>query len=77
MKNKSINNKHSLDFKDYFTHCIQKFQMVVDKGYRDYKIDLIQLGKFLQLIVTNLEKMEIVNINIYPCNSHTNKTKRK
>ena len=51
--------------------------MVDDKGSRGYKIDLVQLGKFLQFFVTNLEKMKKVNFNIYPCNFYSNKTKRE
>ena len=37
-----------------------------------YGRPLLQLGNFLQFFSTNLEKIENINLYIFPCNSNKN-----
>ena len=48
------------------------FHKLDDRGFRASKIDILQLGNFLQFFSTNLEKIENMNFYIFPCNSNEN-----
>ena len=39
---------------------------------RASKIDILQLGNFLQFFSTNLEKIENIDFYIFPCDSNEN-----
>lgn len=70
-KNKATNKKYtSNERKFYIFH--EKIPKLDDRGFRASKIDILQLGNFLQFFSTNLEKIENINFYIFPCNSNKN-----
>ena len=56
---------------------MKRFQTLDDRGFRTSKIDILQLGNFLQFFSTNLEKIENINFYIFPCNSNKNQARKK
>jgi len=58
--------------KENFMFFMKRFQTLDDRGFRTSKIDILQLGNFLQFFSTNLEKIENINFYNFPCNSNKN-----
>ena len=58
--------------KENFIYFMKRFQKLDDRGFRASKIDILQLGNFLQFFSTNLEKIENIDFYIFPCNSKKN-----
>ena len=58
--------------KESFIYFYEKIPKLDDRGFRVSKIDILQLGNFLQFFLTNLEKIENINFYIFPCNSNKN-----
>ena len=58
--------------KENFYIFYEKIPKLDHRGFRASKIDVLQLGNFLQFFSTNLEKIENINFYIFPCNSNKN-----
>ena len=68
-KNKAINKKYTSN--EIFFICFMKnIPKLDDRGFKVSTIDVLQLGNFLQFFSTNLEKIENINLYIFPCNSN-------
>ena len=55
-----------------FIYFMKKIPKLDDRGFKVFTIDVLQLGNFLQFFSTNLEKIENINLYIFPCNSNKN-----
>ena len=55
-----------------FIYFMKKIPKLDDRGFKVSTIDVLQLGNFLQFFSTNLEKIENINLYIFPCNSNKN-----
>ena len=55
-----------------FIYFMKKIPKLDDRGFKVSTIDVLQLGNFLQFFSTNLEKIENINLYIFPCNSNEN-----
>ena len=64
-KNKATNKKYTSNERNFFIFY-EKIPNLDDRGYRAFKIDILQLGNFLQFFSTNLEKIENINFYIFP-----------
>ena len=67
-ENKATNKKYTLNERKFYVF----HEKIPKTGFRASKIDILQLGNFLQFFMTNLEKMENINFYIFPCNSNEN-----
>ena len=65
-----IRNMHQM--KENFIYFYQNIPKLDDRGFRVSKIDILQLGNFLQFFSTKLEKIENIDFYIFPCNSDKN-----
>ena len=70
-KNKATNKKYISNERKFYIFY-EKIPKLDDRGFRASKIDILQLGNFLQFFLTNLKKFENVNFYIFPCNSNKN-----
>ena len=66
-KNKATNKKYTSNERKFYTFY-EKIPKLDDRGFKVSKVDVLQLGNFLQCFSTNLEKIENINFHIYPCN---------
>ena len=55
-----------------FIYFMKKIPKLDDRGFKVSTIDVLQLGNFLQFFSTNLEKIENINLYIFPCHSNKN-----
>ena len=70
-KDKATNKKYTSNERKFYIFY-EKIPKLDDRGFRASKIDILQLGNFLQFFSTNLEKIENINFYIFPCNSNEN-----
>ena len=70
-KNKAMNKKYTSN-EIFFIYFMKKIPKLDDRGFKVSTIDVLQLGNFLQFFSTNLEKIENINLYIFPCNSNKN-----
>ena len=54
-KNKATNKKYTSNERKFYTFY-EKIPKLDDRGFRASKINILQLGNFLQFFLTNLEK---------------------
>ena len=55
-----------------FIYFMKKIPKLDDRGFKVSTIDVLQPANFLQFFSTNLEKIENINLYIFPCNSNKN-----
>ena len=55
-----------------FIYFMKKIPKLDDRGFKVSTIDVLQLGNFSQFFSTNLEKIENINLYIFPCHSNKN-----
>ena len=70
-KNKATNKKYTSNERKFYIFY-EKSPKLDDRGIPASKINILQLGNFLQFFSTNLEKIENINFYIFPCNSNEN-----
>ena len=70
-ENKATNKKYTSNERKFYIFY-EKIPKLDDRGFKVSTIDVLQLGNFLQFFLTNLEKIENINLYIFPCNSNKN-----
>ena len=70
-KDKATNKKYTSNERKF---CIfyEKIPKLDDRGFKASKIDILQLGNFMQFFSTNFEKIENIDFYIFPCDSNKN-----